>query len=327
MRELSYAEALREAIREEMLKNPKVIIFGEDIGKYGGAYKVTKGLLEEFGPERVIDTPISEAAILGFGIGLAIMGFKPIAEIMYMDFIPIAIEQILNHAAKMHFMSGGQLKVPLVIRTQYSLGRAHGSQHSQFFPSWFMNIPGLLVALPSTPYDAKGLLKTAIRLEDPVLFIECCLLYHRLKGPVPEEEYTIPFGKADIKREGEDLTIVAISRMVHEALIAAEKLSEEGISAEVIDPRTLNPFDKETIINSIKKTGKLIIASDDHKRAGVSSEIAAIIAEEAIDYLDAPIIRVCSPDIPIPFSPQLEKKFMRSSEDIIFATKKIIGET
>ncbi len=326
MRELSYAEALREAIREEMLKDQKVIIFGEDIGKYGGAYKVTNGLLEEFGPERVIDTPISEAAIVGFGIGLAIMGFKPIAEIMYMDFIPIATEQILNHAAKMHFMSGGQLKVPLVIRTQYSLGRVHGSQHSQFFPSWFMNIPGLLVALPSTPYDAKGLLKTAIRLEDPVLFIECCLLYHRLKGPVPEEEYFIPFGKADIKREGEDLTIVAISRMVHEALIAAEKLSKEGISIEVIDPRTLNPFDKETIIKSVKKTGRLIIASDDHKRAGVSSEISAIIAEEAIDYLDAPIVRVCSPDIPIPFSPSLEKKFMRNSEDIILAAKKIIGE-
>jgi len=325
MKTLTYAEAIREALREEMLRDPSVFLIGEDIGVYGGAQKVTEGLCKEFGPERVIDTPISEAAIVGLGIGAALAGLRPVAEIMFMDFLPIALEQMLNHMAKMHFLSGGQLKVPLTVRTQFSLGRAHGCQHSQFFPAWFMNIPGLLVALPSTPYDAKGLLKTAIRSNNPVLFIECCVLYHRLKGNVPEEEYTIPFGKADIKKSGNDVTIVAISRMVHEVLAAANELEKKGISVEVVDPRTINPLDKETIINSVKKTGRLIVVSDDNKTGGVAAEISATICEETFDYLDAPIIRISAPDIPIPFSYELEKLYMPDKDDIIKAVTKLIG--
>lgn len=267
MREITYAEAIREALHEEMTKDPRVFLIGEDIGAYGGAFKITDGFLKEFGPERVRDTPISEAAIVGAAIGSALMGLRPIAEIMYMDFIPICLEQLANQAAKMRFMSGGQLKVPIIVRTQYSLGRAHGAQHSQFFPSWFLQIPGLKVVLPSTPYDAKGLLKTAMRDGNPVLYIECSLLY-RIKGPVPEEDYMIPFGKADVKRKGDNVTIVAISRMVHESMAAANALEREGLSVEIIDPRTIQPLDTDTIVGSVKKTGRLIIAEDDSKTGG-----------------------------------------------------------
>jgi len=282
------------------------------------------GLYQKFGPERVIDTPISEVAIVGAAIGAALMGMRPVAEVMYMDFLPIPAEQILNHASMMKFMSAGKLKCPVVIRTQYSLGRIHGPQHSQFFPSWFINIPGLVVVAPSTPYDAKGLLKSAIRADDPVLFIECAYLYHRLKGPVPEEEYLIPLGKADVKRKGTDATVIAISRVVHEALAAAEELDKQGISVEVIDPRTLNPIDKGTILESVRKTGRVIIAADDHKTGGVSAEISAMIAEEAIEYLDGPILRVCAPDVHIPFSPELERKYMPDKEKIIDAIRRLV---
>jgi len=324
MPELTYADALREALREEMLRDPRVVLMGEEIGVFEGVYKVTRGLLKEFGPDRVRDTPISEAAIAGAAIGAALAGLKPVAEIMYMDFLPICLDQIATQAAKMHFMSGGKLKVPMVLRTQYSLGRVHGAQHSQFFPSWLFQVPGLKVVLPSTPHDAKGLLKAAIRDEDPVIFIESGVLY-RTKGPVPDGEYVIPLGQCDIKKKGDDITIVAVSRVVHEALAAASKLDEQGVTAEIIDPRTIQPLDLATILESVKKTGRLIIASDDVKSGGIGSEIAARVAEEGFDSLDAPILRVASPDTPIPFSPPLEQAYMPNAQKIIEAAKKLIG--
>ena len=324
MRELTYADALREALREEMLRDPKVVLMGEEIGVFEGVYKVTRGLLKEFGPERVRDTPISEAAIAGAAVGAALAGLKPVAEIMYMDFVTICLDQIATNAAKMRFMSGGKLKVPFVLRTQYSLGRMHGAQHSQFYPSIFFQVPGLKVVLPSTPYDAKGLLKSSIRDDNPVVFVESGALY-RTKGLVPEEEYVLPLGKCDIKRNGDDLTIVAVSRVVGEAMAAAAKLEEQGIMAEVIDPRTIQPLDSNTIVESVKKTGRLIIASDDVKSGGIGSEIAAIVVEEAFDSLDAPILRVASADMPIPFSPPLEQAYMANAQKIMEAAKRLIG--
>ncbi|MCJ7456667.1 alpha-ketoacid dehydrogenase subunit beta [Candidatus Bathyarchaeota archaeon] len=324
MPELTYAEALRQALREEMLRDPRVILMGEEIGVFEGVYKVTRGLLKEFGPERVRDTPISEAAIAGAAVGAALAGLKPVAEIMYMDFVTICLDQIATNAAKMRFMSGGKLKVPFVLRTQYSLGRMHGAQHSQFYPSIFFQVPGLKVVLPSTPHDAKGLLKASIREDNPVVFVESGALY-RTKGPVPEEEYLLPLGQCDIKRKGDDITIVAVSRVVGEALTAAAKLEEQGVSAEVIDPRTIQPLDKNTIVESVKKTGRLIIASDDVKSGGIGSEISAIVVEEAFDSLDAPILRVASADMPIPFSPPLEQAYMPNAQKIMEAAKKLIG--
>jgi len=324
LREITYAEALNEALREEMRRDPRVILLGEEIGVFQGVYKVTRGLLQEFGPERVRDTPISEAAITGSAVGLALAGMKPVAEIMYMDFLPICMDQLATQAAKMRFMSGGQLKVPMVLRTQYSLGRQHGSQHSQFIPSWFFQVPGLKVVLPSDPHDAKGLLKSAIRDENPVLFVESGLLY-RTKGPVPEEEYTIPLGKAEVKRKGDHVTIVAVSRMVSEALSAAKKLEDRGTSAEVIDIRTMQPLDLETIVESVKRTSKLIVAADDVKTGGIGAEISASVVEAAFDYLDAPIIRVACPDTPIPFSPPLEQMYMPNAERIVEAVDSILS--
>ncbi len=307
-----------------MLRDPNVILLGEEIGVFQGVYKVTRGLLEEFGPERVRDTPISEAAIAGAAVGLALTGFKPVAEIMYMDFMPICMDQLATQAAKMRFMSGGQLKVPLVLRTQYSLGRQHGSQHSQFTPAWFLQVPGLKIVLPSNPYDAKGLLKSAIRDSNPVLFLESGLLY-RTKGPVPEEEYTIPLGQAEVKRKGDDITILGISRQVGEALTAATKLEQTGISAEVIDIRTLQPLDLKTIVESVKRTSRLIIASDDVKTGGVGAEISASVSENVFGYLDAPIARVACPDTPIPFSPPLEQLYMPNADKIVETAKAIMG--
>lgn len=324
MRELTYADALREALREEMLRDPNVILLGEEIGVFNGVYKVTRGLLDEFGPERVRDTPISEAAITGAAVGLALAGMKPVAEIMYMDFLPICMDQLSTQAAKMRFMSGGQLKVPMVLRTQYSLGRQHGAQHSQFTPSWFLQVPGLKVVLPATPHDAKGLLKSSIREENPVLFVESGMLY-RTKGPVPEENYVIPLGVAEVKLKGDDVTIVGASRCVNESLSAAQKLEAKGISAEVIDIRTLQPLDLPTIVESVKKTSKLVIASDDVKTGGIGAEISAAVIEQAFDYLDAPILRVASPDTPIPFSPPLEQEYMPSAEKIVQMVSRVIG--
>lgn len=325
MRELTYADALREGLREEMLRDPKVILLGEEIGVFQGVYKVTRGLLEEFGPERVRDTPISEAAIAGAAVGLALAGFKSVAEIMYMDFLPICMDQLATQAAKMHFMSGGQLKVPLVLRTQYSLGRQHGSQHSQFTPAWFLQVPGLKIVLPSNPYDAKGLLKSAIRDSNPVLFLESGLLY-RTKGPVPEEEFTVPLGQAEVKRKGDDITILGISRQVGESLTAATRLEQTGISAEVIDVRTLQPLDLKTIVESVKRTSRLIIASDDVKTGGVGAEISASVSENAFGYLDAPIARIACPDTPIPFSPPLEQLYMPNADKIVETAKTIMGQ-
>ena len=324
MREISYRDALREALREEMRRDPTVFLLGEDIGRYwGGAFKVTKGLAEEFGDERVRDTPISESAIVGAAVGAAITGMRPVAEIMFGDLTTLAMDQIVNQAAKIRYMFGGQTKVPLVIRTPFGGGVNIAAHHSQCLEALFMHVPGLQVAVPSTPYDAKGLLKTAIRNDNPVIFCEHKLLYP-ITGPVPDEEYTLPFGVADIKREGNDVTVVATLYMVHKALKAAEELEKDGISVEIVDPRTLVPLDKETIINSVKKTGRVVIVTEDCKTAGVSAEIAAVIAEEALDYLDAPIKRVANPDVPIPFSPPLESFVIPDEKRIIEAVKEVV---
>ncbi len=323
VREISYAEALNEALREEMERDDRVIVFGEDVGVFGGVYKVTGGLLEKFGPERVRDTPISEAAIVGAAIGAALAGLRPVAEIMYMDFITIAMDQLVTHAAKVRFMSGGQVSLPMVVRTQYSLGRVHGCQHSQFLASWFINVPGLKVVLPGTPKDAKGLLKSAIRGEDPVLFVESGVLYS-WKGLVPEDEYLIPIGQADIKRKGSDLTIVAFSRTVREALAAADKLAAEGVDAEVVDLMTLNPMDVKTLVDSVKKTNRLLVADDSTKTGGISAEIISRIVEEAFDYLDAPPVRVNSPDLPVPFAQPLENQYLVNADKICEAARGMV---
>jgi pyruvate dehydrogenase E1 component beta subunit len=324
VRKITYREALREALREEMRRDSTVFLLGEDIGRYwGGAFKVTEGLAEEFGDERVRDTPISESAIIGTAVGAAITGMRPVAEIMFGDLTALAMDQIANQAAKIRYMFGGQASCPLVIRTPFGAGVNIASHHSQSLEAWFMHVPGLYVAVPSTPYDAKGLLKTAIRGNNPVFFCEHKLLYP-VEDEVPEEEYTIPFGVADIKREGADVTILATLYMVHKALNAAKQLEKEGVDAEVVDPRTLTPLDKQAIIRSVKKTGRLVIVSEDCKTAGVSAEIAAMVTEEAIDYLDAPIKRVAEPDTPIPFSPPLEQYVIPDEKAIMKAVKKVV---
>jgi pyruvate dehydrogenase E1 component beta subunit len=321
MPKITYREALREALREEMRRDPSVFLLGEDIGRYwGGAYKVTEGLAEEFGDDRVRDTPISESAIIGVGVGAAITGMHPVAEIMFGDLTTLAMDQIANQAAKISYMFGGQAKCSLVVRTPFGAGVNIASHHSQSLEAWFMHVPGLQVAVASTPYDAKGLLKTAIRGDNPVFFCEHKLLYP-IEGEVPKEEHLVPFGAADIKREGADVTVVATLYMVHKALKAAEELEKEGISIEVVDPRTLAPLDKQAIINSVKKTGRLVIVSEDCKTAGTSAEIASLVAEEAIDYLDAPIKRLAEPDTPIPFSPPLEQYVIPDEKGIIKSVK------
>lgn len=324
MREITYRDALREALREEMLRDETVFVLGEDVGRYwNGAFKVTKGLAEEFGDARVRDTPISESAIIGVATGAAITGMRPVAEIMFGDLSALAMDQISNQAAKLSYMFGGQVRVPLVIRMPFGAGVNIAAHHSQSLEAWFMHVPGLKIVMPSTPYDAKGLLKTAIRDNNPVMFFEHKLLYS-IKGSVPEEEYMIPLGVADVKREGEDVTIFATLYMVQKSLAAAEELSKQGISAEVVDPRTLVPLDKQAIVNSVKKTGRIVIVTEDCKTGGVSAEIAAVVAEEAIDYLDAPVKRVAEPDTPIPFSPPLEKFVIPDENRIIGAVREVI---
>jgi len=324
VKELTVRDALREGLREEMQRDKSVFLLGEDIGRYwGGAFGVTKGLAEEFGDERVRDTPISESAIIGVGVGAAITGMRPVVEIMFGDLSALAMDQIANQAAKIRYMFGGQAKAPLVIRAPFGAGVNIASHHSQSLEAWFMHTSGLQVAVPSTPCDAKGLLKTAIRGNNPVFFVEHKLLYP-VKGMIPEEDYTIPFGVAHVKREGADVTIFATLYMVHKAMAAAEKLRKEGISAEVVDPRTLSPLDKITIVKSVKKTGRIVIVTEDCKTAGVSAEIAAVVVEEALDYLDAPIKRVAEPDTPIPFSPPLEQFVIPDEGSIIKAVKETI---
>jgi pyruvate/2-oxoglutarate/acetoin dehydrogenase E1 component len=295
MREITYKEALKEALREELKRDERVFLMGEDIADpFGGAYKVTLGLSPEFGTDRIIQTPISELGTVGACIGAALTGMRPVFDMMYIDFVGMAMDQILNQAAKIRYMSGGQAQVPMVLRTQGGMGRSSAAHHAQSLEAFFLHIPGWLVAMPSTPYDAKGLLKTAIRLNDPVAFIEHKLLYNN-KGPVPEEEYTIPFGVADVKREGDACTVVAISKTVEFALKAADTLAQEGINIEVVDPRTLFPLDMETIIKSVKKTGKLIVAHEAVERGGFGAELVARVASEAFGYVDAPIQRLCAP--------------------------------
>lgn len=323
IREISYRDAINEALREEMERDPSVCIFGEDVGRYGGPFQVTKGLFERFGEWRVRDTPISEEGFTGMAVGAAMTGLRPVVEIMYNDFITLAMDQIINQAAKARYMFGGKARVPMVIRTQGGAGRGNAAQHSQSLEMWFIHIPGLIVIQPSTPYDAKGLLKSAIRNDNPVIFIEHKLLYITT-GPVPEEEYLIPIGVADIKRAGDDVTIVATSRMVHFALQAASELEKEGIQAEVIDPRTLKPLDIETIIRSVKKTGRLVVVNEGHLTGGFTAEVAAHVQRGAFDWLDAPIMQVATEDVPIPYNRHLEWEAMPSIGDIINAVKSVV---
>ena len=323
MRELSYAEAIREALRQEMQRDERVFIIGEDVGVYGGAFGVTLGLVEEFGEERVIDTPISELGIAGAITGAALTGMRPVGEIMFMDFITLASEQLVNQAAKIRFMFGGKAKVPFVLRTPAGSGTGAAAQHSQSLENWFVHIPGLKVVMPSTPYDAKGLLLASIRDDNPIIFVEHKLLY-KVKGAVPEESYTIPLGTAEVKREGRDLTIVATSIMVKRSLEAAEQLAQEGIEVEVVDPRTLKPLDEETIIRSVMKTGRVLIVHEACKTGGYGGELAAIIAgSEAFDYLDAPIVRLAGRDIPIPYNRNLEYHAVPQVENIVEAARRL----
>ena len=307
-REISYLEALREAMVQEMRLDKEVFLIGEDVGTYGGAFGVSKGMLEEFGSERVRDTPISEAAIAGAATGAALMGMRPVMEVMFMDFLTISTNQLVNAAAKMRFMFGGKCSIPMVIRAPSGSGTGAAAQHSQSLEAWFVNVPGIKVVAPSTPYDAKGLLVTAIRDNNPVLFMEHKLLY-RMKGPVPEESYSIPLKSAEVKREGRDLTIVAYSIMVPRALEAAEKLAAEGIEIEVVDPRCLKPLDTETIIRSVCKTGRVLITHEAPITGGFGGELAAVIAQsEAFDFLDAPVRRLAGRDVPIPYNRNLRTR-------------------
>ncbi|OHB65531.1 MAG: pyruvate dehydrogenase [Planctomycetes bacterium RBG_13_60_9] len=318
-----YREALNEALREEMLRDDRVFLIGGGIGRRGGSYKVTVNLLDEFGPKRVIDAPISEASFTGMGVGAAITGMRPVVEILFVDFTSLIIDQIVNQAAKYRFMSGGKGRVPMVLRTQGGSGGSLAAQHSQSLEAWYYHVPGLKVVMPATPYDAKGLLKSAIRDDDPVIFIEHKLLYME-KGPVLQQEYTIDLGVGDIKRAGKDVTIVAWSGMVRQALSAAGKLSGQGIDAEVIDPRTLVPLDKEMILNSVRKTERLVIVQEAIRRGGVASDIASMVQQEAFDYLDAPIEIVAGKNTPIPFNSHLERVSVPQEADIIDAVKRCL---
>jgi pyruvate/2-oxoglutarate/acetoin dehydrogenase E1 component len=327
--ELTISQALNQALREEMHRDPEVFLIGEEIGIWGaggGIFGVTLNLIKEFGPERVRDTPISEEAIAGLACGAAVTGMRPVAELMYVDFAALAMDPIVNQAAKLRYMFGGKAKVPMVIRAQEGAGRGNAAQHSQSLEAWFMHVPGLKVVVPSTPYDAKGLLKTAIRDDNPVIFLEHKALY-ATKGEVPAEEYTIPFGVADVKRQGTDVTVVGIHTMVHRALAAAEKLADEGISVEVIDPRTLVPLDVDTIVASLKKTKHLVIAHEAVERGGAAGEIAMQVMDRAFDYLDAPIRRVCGRNVPIPYNLGLERLAIPQEEDVIDAIREVLAGT
>jgi len=322
MKEVRYIRAITEALKEEMARDESVFVIGEDVAYPGGSFSATRGLLEEFGGRRVKDTPISEAAIVGLALGAATQGLRPVVEIMFMDFLPLCMDQIVNQVAKTRYMFGGQYQVPLVIRTPCGGGVNAGPQHSQCLESWFAHVPGLKVVMPATPYDVKGLLKAAIRDDNPVLFVENKALYG-LQGEIPEEDYLVPIGKADVKKPGKDVTVVATSRMVHQSLEAARTLSEEGIEVEVIDLRTISPLDKETIFQSVEKTSRLVVAHEAVKAFGIGAEIAAMVAEEMIDCLDAPILRVGAPFTPVPFN--LESFYLPNAEDVIKAVKKALA--
>jgi pyruvate dehydrogenase E1 component beta subunit len=323
MRELMYSEALREALIEEMTRDPLVFVMGEEIahwGRDGGVFRVTEGLTGMFGEERVRNTPLSEAGIVGVALGAAIAGMRPVAEIMYVDFLTLPMDQLVNQAAKARYMFGGKAKVPMVVRTQGGAGRGNAAQHSQSLEAWFMHVPGLKVVMPSTPADAKGLLKTAIRDDNPVIFIEHKMLYTS-KGMVPDGEVAIPFGQAAIRREGTDCTFVGTHMEVQHGLEAAEELAKDGISLEVIDPRTLHPLDIDTIIASVKKTGRLVIAHEANQRCGYGAEIVAQVVDQAFDYLDAPPKRVCGKNTPIPYNGNLEALAIPSVAEIVQAVR------
>jgi pyruvate dehydrogenase E1 component beta subunit len=322
MPNMTFAQALNDAHKVEMERDPNIYVAGEDVGIYGGIFGVTAGLLDQFGDKRVKDTPITESAIIGTAVGAATVGLRPVIELMFVDFIGVALDQLYNQAAKMKYMFGGKAKIPMVMRTTCGAGIGAAAQHSQCLEAMFMHLPGLKVVMPSTPYDAKGLLIESIRDDNPVVFLEHKMLY-ALEGEVPEGDYTVPFGKADIKREGADVTVVATANMVHTALSAAEKLAAEGISVEVLDPRTLYPLDEAGIIESVKKTHRLVIVHEEVKFAGSGAEIAALVAEKAFDYLDAPILRVAAPFCPVPFSQPLEQAFIPSEEQIIDAVRQV----
>ncbi len=324
VREITLAQAIREALAEEMRRDPTVYIMGEDVAEAGTPFKVLAGLVEGFGPRRVIDSPISEAGITGLGVGAAMTGMRPVVDIMFGDFIGLIMDQLANQAATVHYMSGGKLKVPLVLRTTLGATRRSAAQHSQSLHAWTSHIPGLKVALPATPYDAKGLIKTAIRDDNPVVIFEDKMMY-QLKGPVPEADYTIPFGVADIKREGTDVTIVATSSMVQVALLAADHLAELGISAEVIDPRTTWPLDAETLILSARKTSRAIVVDEGYERYGVTAELASVIAEGAFYDLDAPVKRLGAMHVPVPFSPVLEDLTVPTAASLTDAAKALCG--
>lgn len=326
LRELSFGEAVREALAEEMRRDPRVCIFGEDVAEAGTAFKVLSGLVEEFGKERVIDTPISEAGFTGIGVGAAMTGLRPIVDIMFGDFLTLVMDQIVNQAAKIHYMSGGTWKVPLVVRATLGATRRSAAQHSQSLHAWLSHVPGLKVALPSTPYDAKGLLKTAIRDDNPVVFFEDKMMY-KMKGPVPADDYTVPFGTADIKREGRDITIVATSSMVHVALGAAALLEEVGISAEVVDPRTTWPLDERRLIESARKTSRAIVVDEGYGRYGVTAEIASVISQGAFYDLDAPVMRLGAMHVPIPFSPPLEDTTVPTDRSVFEVARKLCGRS
>lgn len=323
MREITFREAIREALIEEMENDSSVFLIGENIGELGGVYQVTKGLLDKFGRNRVLDMPISESGFVGAAVGAAVLGTRPVVDLMYNDFLPLAMDQIVNHAAKMRYMYGGKAKVPMVIRTFFGAGTSSGCSHSQSLEAWVVHCPGLKVVMPSTPGDAKGLLKAAIRDNNPVIFFEHRLLY-AMKGPVPNKEHIIPLGQAKVKREGKDVTVVATAMMLHRTLNAAVELAKKGIEIEVVDPRSLLPLDHETIIVSIMKTGRLVIVHEACKTGGIGAEIAAIVAHKALGYLDAPIERICAPDTPVPFSPPLEEYYIPKSEDIVRTVSKML---
>ena len=325
-RELTFAQAVR-ALAEEMRHDSRVCIFGEDVAEAGTPFKVLSGLVEEFGTDRVLDTPISEAGFTGLAVGAAMTGLRPVVDIMFGDFLTLTMDQMVNQAAKIHYMSGGKWRVPMVLRTTLGASRRSAAQHSQSLHAWVSHVPGLKIVIPSTPYDVKGLLKTAIRDENPVVLFEDKMMHHKLKGPVPTEEYTIPFGVADVKRVGTDITLVATSSMVQVALGAADMLAETGISAEVVDPRTLWPLDEKTLIESAKKTSRAIVIDEGYGRYGITAELASVISEGAFYDLDSPVIRMGAMHVPIPFSPPLEDLTVPTEKTLFDAARKLCSKS
>jgi pyruvate/2-oxoglutarate/acetoin dehydrogenase E1 component len=325
-RELTFGDAIKEAIAEEMRRDPKVILMGEDVAEAGTTFKVLTGLVDEFGKDRIIDTPISEAGFTGLGVGAAMAGLRPIVDIMFGDFMTIIMDQLVNQAAKIHYMSGGRWKVPMVVRCTMGATRRSAAQHSQSLHAWPSHVPGLKVVVPSTPYDAKGLFKAAVRDDNPVVIFEHKISYRKVKGPVPDDDYVIPLGVADVKREGTDITLVALSSMVQVALGVAQMLEEVGISAEVVDPRTTWPLDEQTLVESVKKTSRCIVIDEGYGRYGVTGELAAVVQEGAFYYLDAPVRRMGAMHVPIPFSPSLEDVTVPSERQVFDVARELCNK-